>query len=168
MSASSFFLADILTAHARRTGVKTGVPSKVRKAAKAMAVGIERRSSTKEVAAELAQVTHTHALTAAELDNFADRFLEASHFDDGSWLVDEMGDEHSAAECECAQCMTKKVMEDVSALPAYLQGALPDWMLTQLEEANGDAFASLSLFESTSPSPKARFSMEDEVPQYAD
>ena len=42
-------------------------------------------------------------------------------------------------------------------------GSLPDWMLLQLESANGDAFATLSLFEAKSVSPKSRISIEDEV-----
>lgn len=53
--------------------------------------------------------------------------------------------------------------EEQPEVPLHLQGALPDWMISALESARGNAFDMLSLFESKTPSPKAVISMEDEV-----
>lgn len=95
-----------------------------------------------------------HSLSNAELEAWADAMVA----DDAEAAMDREYEEADAASDLLDQSLC-----DEAQVPLHLQGSLPDWMLAQLEDANGDAFAALSLFEAKNPSPKVAISMVDEV-----
>lgn len=115
----------------------------------------QRRGAKRDVAREttLALATDLSSMTPDELELYADALLQASHLDD----VQPDGDSHWPEE-------EQSFIAEEPSIPCNLQGALPDWMLAQMEAAKGSAFELLSLFESKgNPSPKAAISMDDEA-----
>ncbi len=154
MSATSQFIADHLYTRSQfaKPGSKKAVKSGLSRA--------ERRKGKLQLVGEMLQLVPPSGdlrdLSADDLELYADHLLSGSRPED---VFDE-GDEFFGI-------LTSDVSFDEPAgVPLHLQGSLPDWMLQQLEDANGDAFAALSLFEAKSPSPKAAISMADE-PLYA-
>ena len=103
---------------------------------------------------DLASPESLKTLDAGDLELYADWLLD--DFPESDADLDGSEDAELNVHCD----------EEPEGLPNILLGSLPDWMLSKLEEANGDAFEMLSLFEAKSLSPKAAISMEDEA-QYA-
>jgi hypothetical protein len=152
MSATSYYIQETLCLRSQH--VKPGV----KKLVKSNLSRVQRQRAKRQLTGEVqALVTpeslRLHDLTCNELEAYADALLLASRPEDECY--DESFD--AVADYE---------LERALEVPSLLMGALPDWMIRQLEEANGDAFAVLSLFEAKSPSPKAAISMVDE-PLYA-
>lgn len=152
MSATSYYIQDTLYVRSQnaKPGVKKLIKSNLSRAA--------RKQAKRKLAEELLtlppvlSVTDLQNLTPEELDVYADALLLASRPEDEVSCYDEEFDSVMDA-----------LSDEPQSIPLNLQGSLPDWMLLQLEDANGDAFASLTLFEAKRPSPKAAISMEDEA-----
>lgn len=93
---------------------------------------------------------------AIDLEAWADDFLAAAQPDEAE-LPGLTEEELAGAEAEMEE------LEAIRRMPLHLIGSLPDWILEQLEQAEGDAFAHLSLFENRKPSTTpAAISMVDE------
>ena len=156
MSTTSYFIKDHLDSRSQyaKPGVKKLVKSLLsrvaRKSAKLNLVGeIQTLVSSKSPFG----VQNLRELTAAELDDYADFLLQGSPTDDG---LD--GDGSSDLDVT-----SEFFADEPNGVSSPLLGSLPDWLIAQIQDANGSAFAMLSLFEAKSPSPKAAISMEDEV-----
>lgn len=147
-----------LSIRSRRPGVP-GAKAGVKKFAKTCISRSERRTAGKQLVQEVALMASPEALrnmSSDELEVYADMFLA----DFPSDLDLDADDESSDVN---ALILSASEHEE---LPATLLGSLPDWMLAELTAAKGDAFVSLSLFESKRLSPRAAISMVDEA-QYA-
>lgn len=147
MSATALWNLDLLTARSQdfKPGVKKLVKSAISRA--------QRRGAKRDVAQEATQALtgDLSQLTPDELELYADALLQASH------LAEEApADDSFILELEA-------IVFDEPAVPSNLLGSLPDWMIAQVEAANGSAFDLLSLFEAKCPSPKAAISMDDEA-----
>lgn len=157
MSANSFVCGDALSMRARRSGLSVArAGTRAKKHAKVAMNRAQRHEANKQLVASLEPLDlkrDLSAMNSQELERYADWFLEDS-------LPDE-------ADCQCDECLGIELQAQSDTapakLPSYLVGSLHDWMLVELEAANGDAFASLSLFESKSASPKAAISTVDDV-----
>lgn len=155
MSANSQFIADHL--YTRSQFAKPGS----KKAVKAGLSRAERRKGKLQLVGEMLQLKPVSSdlrdLSADDLELYADHLLMGSRPDD-----------HVSDESDnfFGDLSSEVFVDEPAGVPLHLQGSLPDWMLQQLEDANGDAFASLSLFEAKSPSPRAAISTVDE-PLYA-
>ncbi len=153
MSATSPFLKSCLLRRSQdvRPGVKKLIKSDLTRAQRQTA----KRSLAGEIRtmAPLTSLPDLNDLSPAELELYADAFLLASRPEDEAFYDTEGSNDLTPQDF---------FAEAPANVPLHLLGALPDWMVAQLEAANGDAFAALSLFEAKSPSPKAAISMEDE------
>lgn len=157
MSATSYFIADALNYHGvhLRAGVKKTVKKGLSRA--------QRNKSKTELAGEVSslrsgdlhqvRLLDRHVNSQAALDEYA------------SWLLQSAPVESSDDYYDYDEEPRLSENEESLEIPLYLQGALPDWMLNELEAANGDAFNVLSMFEAKRPSPKAAFdiSVADEA-----
>lgn len=130
----------------------------VRKAVKETYARAKRRQGKKELASEVTQLMvasddELKTMTPDELEAYADTF-----FLDSALPEDD-------SECDCLDCEAERASleNDVQAMPAYLEGSLPDWMLQEVQAARGNSLELLSLFEAKRPSPKAAISTEDEA-----
>lgn len=130
----------------------------VRKAVKETYARAKRRQGKKELATEVTQLMvasddELKAMTPDELEAYADTlFLDSALPEDFS-------------ECDCLDCEAERASleNDVQPIPAYLEGSLPDWMLQEVQAAQGNSLELLSLFEAKRPSPKAAISTEDDA-----
>lgn len=145
MSASSFINTDLLTTRARRSGVP-GMTS-AKKFAKKCAAKSTRRTGESTILKEVNLMANPDALrqmSADEMEDFATAFLAHAHDPEQEYCdVDEEDN------------LLMLTAEDHAAIPANLEGVLPDWMLEQLTAANGNAFDALSLFEAKSATTQA-------------
>lgn len=160
MSATSYATENCLDF--RSSASKPGA----RKFAKTRYVRAQRKQANKSVAQEiqllnpaLVDPTELHELSEAEMDAYANWLLAQNADEYYENFVDPAIDSVDAALDETVE----QVQHELSRVPLYLEAALPDWMISQLQAANGNAFDVLSLFEAKSPSPKAAISMEDEA-----
>lgn len=134
----------------------------VRKAAKRLTNRANRRVAVKMTKDEALALLAT---PAADIENFTEEQSKA--YADAMLFIaeQEAADELSQAEqvyLEFEASLEEHAMQE-KGIPLNLLGALPDWMLEQIQAARGNAFDELSLFEAKSASPKARISMEDEA-----
>lgn len=148
MSATSFALLDVL--NARSANTKAGF----KKSVKATASRAARRSANVNLAKDLEQAMagDLSNATAEELERYADAMLWGFPPDD----TQSTDDAQSFA-------MLEGVAGQEEPVPAELLGALPSWMVEQLDAAKGNAFDLLALFESKRVSPTAAISMVDEA-----
>lgn len=125
----------------RSQGCKAGV----KKLVKNSLARAHRQSAKRQLAGEV--LAAGMGLTQAEQEAYAD-----------AWLAGFLPDCETMDEIDA-------LLDDVDdfAIPANLEGALPEWMMTQFENAHGDTFALLSLFEVKSVATPARISMDDEL-----
>lgn len=91
-----------------------------------------------------------------DLEAWADDFLADAQPEEDA-LPGLTEQELASAEAEMEE------LEAIRQTPLHLIGSLPDWILEQLEAAEGDAFAHLSLFEKKSNTTPAAISMVDEL-----
>ncbi len=149
MSATALFIQDQL--YTRSQFAKPGAKKLVKRNLARAERHVARRELQQAAAVLDTELKALESMTAEELEAYADAMLVATqpdeHCDDGLDFEALLADENAEPE----------------GVPLLLQGSLPDWMLTELEQARGDAFALLSLFEAKRPSPKAAISMEDEA-----
>lgn len=144
MSASSFHTTESVLA-TRSMYAKSGTRKKV----KVSCARLERRAAEGQVRKEVQALDFAalSAMSPAELEAQADQWLDAYWFDahdrDDVMLDDE-------PEVVLA-------IDEEPELPLALQASLPDWMLSEMERAKGNAFELLSLLEAKPVSPKARF-----------
>lgn len=97
------------------------------------------------------------------VDNFAEIDLEAWADDFLAAAQPEEDELPGLTEAELAGAEAEmEELEAIRRMPLHLLGSLPDWILEQLEQAEGDAFAHLSLFEKKSNTTPAAISMVDE------
>jgi hypothetical protein len=158
MSQGAFVIADGLNIRARRNGVPATTAS-LKKFTKVCVSRSARRSAGKQLVKEVSLMASPEALrdmSSDELELYADMFLADSPSDRNIYADEEPLDDN-------ALILSASEHDE---LPATLVGSLPDWMLAELTAAKGDAFVSLSLFESKRLSPRAAISMVDE-PLYA-
>jgi hypothetical protein len=127
----------------------------VKKVAKTAQARVKRRLGKTQLADEV----HTLHQTPRNLQDLSPAELEAY----ADWLLDD--DVPASIDCmedDGIDLSRVNADDDHTAIPLHLVGSLPDWMLNELEAANGSAFDTLSLFEAKRISPIARISMEDE------
>lgn len=134
----------------------------VRKAAKRLTNRAHRRVAVKMTKDEALALLST---PAADIENFTEEQSKA--YADAMLFIaeQEAADELSQAEqvyLDFEASLEEHAMQE-TGIPLNLLGALPDWMLEQIQAARGNAFDELSLFEAKSASPKARISTEDEA-----
>lgn len=148
MSATAAYIQDLLYIRSQyaKAGLKKRVKSSLSRA--------QRSAAKREVAREttLALMDNLAGLSSDELELCADAFLQASHLDDAQ------------PERDTDEVLERSAfLSEAPNIPYTLQGSLPDWMLEQMEAANGSAFELLSLFESKRVSPQAAYPTEDEA-----
>ncbi len=150
MSATALFIQDQL--YTRSQFAKPGAKKLVKRNLARAERRVGRNELLKAASALDTELKALESMTADELEAYADAMLTATqpneHLDDDSLEFEALLAENNA---------------EPEGVPLHLQGSLPDWMLSELEQARGDAFALLSLFEAKRPSPKAAISTEDEA-----
>lgn len=116
----------------------------VRKQVKAALSRARRRAARKEDADAAADTFLNDALSD-DLLGFTD---DEMSFFQSAGLLDANRDHEDAQHDADLQILCQDLSEAaVGQLPAYLVGSLPDWMLNELEQANGSALEEQLLFE---------------------
>ena len=145
MSAKNIVFMDAINYRARRTGVHEVSP--------------KSKSVTKKIVSRGERANNKQVLRH-ELQNLADSQAhdvlierhENARFDFSAYDLEEMADRLLE---ESGLSSFDEPLEDVgsgrSVISLELQGSLPDWLLAQMEAANGNAFAYLSLLEEKRP-----------------
>ncbi|MFY2658475.1 hypothetical protein ACOTC5_31220 [Achromobacter xylosoxidans] len=146
MSAKSYFVESQLEIRARRPGITSN--SRTKPWAKRATNKATRKAEQSRLDSDLQALCSTgmpiQGLSTAELDALADRFIVLAAPAPAMVAEDDPFDDEGQLD-----------LRTEGDLPTELQGGLPDWMLSSLDAAKGNAFDYLSLFE-TRQVPTAR------------
>lgn len=144
MSAKSYFVESQLDIRARRPGMPSNSRTKpwAKRAANKATRKAEQARLDVDLQALRTESTSTLGLCSDELEALADRFLRLAA--PAPVVEDELDDDVGQLD-----------LHTEGDIPAELLGGLPDWMLSSLDAAKGNAFDYLSMFE-TRQLPTAR------------